>query len=295
MPLPKREFGNTGLKVSVLGFGAGHIGNPAMSEQEAESLLHAALDLGINLFDTARSYGLSEERLGRHLRQRRQEVILSTKVGYGISGIEDWTAEAVTAGIDEALKLLQTDSIDIVHFHSCPLWLLQKGEIIDALQKAVIAGKVRVPGYSGDNEPLQWSIHSGRFGCLETSINLYDQRFVDSFLPLARERGMGVIAKRPVGNSPWRFPERPAGHYAEEYWNRWKAMNIDPGPYDWQELALRFVAFLPGVHSSIVGTSSVEHLRVNAAIIEKGPLPEEMVVKLRFAFQQHGQNWSQQT
>ncbi len=103
------------------------------------------------------------------------------------------------------------------------------------------------------------------------------------------------IAKRPVANAPWRFQERPSGHYAEVYWDRWKAMSINPQQHDWQELALRFTAFLPGVHSCIVGTRSIEHLRHNAAIVEQGPLPEDLVSAIRLAFQHNDQNWTQET
>ena len=66
-----REFGNTGLKVSALGFGAGHVGDPSMDESAVGALLNAALDAGVTLVDTARGYGLSEERIGRHLAHRR--------------------------------------------------------------------------------------------------------------------------------------------------------------------------------------------------------------------------------
>ena len=89
--MEQRIFGNTGLKVSVLGFGAGHIGSENLPEQEAESLLHQVLDSGITLIDTARAYGLSEERIGKYLSRRRSEFVLSTKVGYGIDGFENWT------------------------------------------------------------------------------------------------------------------------------------------------------------------------------------------------------------
>lgn len=295
MSIPKRFVGNTGLNVSILGFGAGHIGDPSMPESEVEKLLHTAVDLGINVFDTARSYGISEARIGRHLKHRRSQIVLSTKVGYGIPGFEDWTPAVIHAGIDEALRLLQTDFIDIVHFHSCPVWLMERGEIIDALHAAIRAGRVRVAGYSGDNEPLEWAIHSGRFGCVETSINICDQRFIDTLLPIARERGMGVIAKRPVANAPWRFQDRPHGHYAEEYWHRWKTMNIDPHGSNGNEIALRFVTNLNGVHSSIVGTGSVEHLQRNAEKVNKGQLPEEMAAAIRSAFKKWDQNWIQLT
>jgi aryl-alcohol dehydrogenase-like predicted oxidoreductase len=73
-----RPFGRTGLTFPCLGFGAGHVGDPALAEAEVGRLLHGVLDLGVTLIDTARSYGLSEERIGRHLAGRRNEFVLST-------------------------------------------------------------------------------------------------------------------------------------------------------------------------------------------------------------------------
>jgi aryl-alcohol dehydrogenase-like predicted oxidoreductase len=71
--MERRPFGRTGLAVPILGFGAGHVGDPALDEAEVGRLLHGALDLGVTLIDTARSYGLSEERIGRHLAGRNQD------------------------------------------------------------------------------------------------------------------------------------------------------------------------------------------------------------------------------
>jgi len=102
-----RPFGRTGLEVPVLGFGAMQAGDPRLSEEHAARLLNHAVDLGFTLIDTARSYGLSEERIGRHLARRRDEFVLSTKVGYGIAGLPDWTYECVIAGVDAARERLQ--------------------------------------------------------------------------------------------------------------------------------------------------------------------------------------------
>jgi len=99
-----RAFGKSDIKVSTLGFGAGHIGENNLTEAEISNLLNSVVDLGINLFDTARAYGLSEDRIGKHLAYRRNEIIISTKVGYGISGVSDWTYDSVIMGIDDALK-----------------------------------------------------------------------------------------------------------------------------------------------------------------------------------------------
>jgi len=289
-----RPFGNTGLTVPVLGFGAGHVGDPAMDEAEVGRLLHGALDLGVTLIDTARSYGLSEERIGRHLAGRRDEFVLSTKVGYGIPGYEDWTGPVIAAGVDAALGRLRTDRIDVVHLHSCPLDVLERGEVVAALQAAVAAGKVRVAAYSGDNAPLEWAIASGAFGGIETSVNLVDQRAIERGLPAAGERGLGVIAKRPAANAPWRFAERPAASDIALYWERWRALGLDPGTYDWTELSLRFAAWQEGVHCAIVGTSRLEHLRRNVEQVAKGPLPVETVEAVRAAFRAHGAGWEGQ-
>ncbi len=289
-----RAFGDTGLQVSVLGFGAGHIGSPDQSEEEVARLLHEVVDLGVTLLDTARGYGLSEERIGRHLGKRRAEVVISTKVGYDIPGFEDWSGPIIRAGVEAALQRLRTDWLDIVHLHSCPLEVLQEGEVVQALQEMVTAGKVRVAAYSGDNAPLIFAVESGSFGSIETSINLTDQRVLDDALPAARARGMGVIAKRPLANAPWRFEERPEGHYAEVYWERLRAMEVDPGSLAWDELALRFAAFQPGVSSCIVGTRSLAHLRRNVALLEQGPLPDETMQALRAAFRAHDEGWTGQ-
>ena len=289
-----RPFGRTGLTVPILGFGAGHVGDPALAEAEVDRLLQGALDLGVTLLDTARSYGLSEERIGRHLASRRDEFVLSTKVGYGIPGFDDWTAPVIVAGVDAALGRLRTDRIDVVHLHSCPLEVLERGEVTGALQSAVAAGKVRVAAYSGDNAPLEWAIASGAFGSIETSINLVDQRASERALPAAKERGLGVIAKRPAANAPWRFAERPAAADVALYWERWRALGLDPGPYDWTELALRFAAYEDGVHCAIVGTSRLEHLRQNVEQVAKGPLPAETVAAVRAAFRAHGEGWEGQ-
>lgn len=287
----KRPFGRHGLQVAALGFGAGQIGDASLSEDHVGTLINAALDMGMNLVDTARGYALSEERIGRHLAHRRGDFVLSTKIGYGIPGYADWTAECIGAGIDTALNLMRTDHIDIVHLHGPTLGVLQQGDVIGALERARDQGKVGVVAFSGENAELDWVVASGRFGSVETSINLCDQRSLNGAVQMAAGQGMGVIAKRSVANAPWRFADRPHGHYCEEYWHRWRTMALDAAGIDWQELALRFTAYAPGVSCAIVGTTSLEHLRHNVELVNKGPLPEEVMAAIRAAFVRHDQEW----
>lgn len=286
-----REFGKQGFAVSSIGFGAGHIGDPTLSEEYVGILLNRVLDEGITLIDTAPSYGLSEERIGRHLSRRRHQFILSTKVGYGIPGYADWTYDCVLAGIDAALKSMRMDHLDIVHLHSCSLETLQRGDVILALHKARDQGKLRVAAYSGENAELHWAIKSGQFGGIECSVNLFDQRNLAHALPMAQQRGIGVIAKRPVANAPWRFAERPHGNYCEEYWLRWKAMGIEEKAIDWQELALRFAVYAPAISSAIIGTTSIKHMLQNHSLAAKGPLQADRFNFFRQLFIQHDDNW----
>lgn len=288
--MKNRVFGKTGLNVSVLGFGAGHIGGNNLTETEASSLLNSVVDLGINLFDTARAYGLSEERIGKHLSHRRNEIIISTKVGYGIHGVPDWTFNSVMMGIEEALTKLKTDYIDIVHLHSCSIEILQRGEVIEALKKALDNGKIRVTAYSGENEDLEFAAQTGEFGSLQFSLNLFDQKSTDKILPQTKEQNIGIIAKRPIANVPWQFITQPYGSYCEEYWIRMKKMNLQLD-IDWLETAIRFAASTEGVGSIIIGSSSLDHVKQNLKFIEKGNLPEKLYSFIRKTFKENDDNW----
>jgi len=291
----QRNFGHSALTVSALGFGAGHIGYDDVSEREAHGLLDRALDLGVTFIDTARGYGLSEERIGTWLPGlggQRDAVVLSTKVGYDVDGAEDWSAAAVTGGVDEALRKLGTDVIDVVFLHSCPLTVLRQGDAVEALLQCVDAGKVRVPGYSGENDALAWAGNAGVFGALQSSVNIADQRSRSDVLPAAGRQGLGVVAKRPLANAPWRHVERPAGVYGETYWDRLRRMGLEPVTDDWQGTALRFSAFSPGVSTAIVGTSKVRNLEAAAAAVGRGPLPGSERKRWEDAFAPYAADWA---
>jgi aryl-alcohol dehydrogenase-like predicted oxidoreductase len=292
--MERRPLGRTGLQVSALGYGAGPVGDAALSEADAAALLHGVLDAGINLIDTAPSYGLSEERIGRHLQERRREFVLSTKCGYGVPGVEDWTGPCITQGIELALRRMRTDVIDVMHFHSCPVDVLERPGVVDALTRAVEQGKVRVAAYSGDNHALEHALNMGRFGSVQVSVNLFDQRAIDWGVARARERGVGVIAKRPLGNAPWRFSERPGAQDVALYWDRMRQMALDSHGLDWSELALRFAAFVPGVATCLVGTTRLENLQRNVRALEQGPLAPELVAHIRDAFRRNDYGWDGQ-
>jgi aryl-alcohol dehydrogenase-like predicted oxidoreductase len=287
----QRPFGATGLVVTAVGFGAGHIGGDDLTDAEAGRLLNGVVDLGIRLIDTARGYGRSEERIGRHLAGRRGEIVLSTKIGYGIPGCADWTPAVIGAGVREALQRLRTDHLDIVHLHSCPRRTLEEGGVLEALQEEVQAGRVRVAAYSGDNDALAVAAVSGLVGSLQTSISVVDQWALREVVPTARDRQLGVIAKRPLANAPWRFRDRPEGHYGEAYWERWRQLGLDRLGMDPNELAVRFVAHAPGVHACIVGSRNLQHVAHNVALAQRGPIEDALRRQLAITYDRVGADW----
>jgi aryl-alcohol dehydrogenase-like predicted oxidoreductase len=290
--MQRRAFGHSGLEVPVLGFGAMQAGDPRLSELEAARLLNHALDLGLTLVDTARSYGLSEERIGRHLASRRDEFVLSTKLGYGVAGIPDWSYDCVVAGVDAARDRLRADVIDIVHLHSCSADLLDEGEVTRALEDCAAAGKLRVVAYSGDGPALRYAIASGAFGSVMASVNLCDQQ---ALRPLAEARacGLGTIAKRPLAGQPWRRDQPPDDAAHAEYWHRFRQLRGELGfvPDDWEALALRFAAYAPGVDCVIVGGADPRHLERNQAAVSAGPLEQSQRDALRAAYGRVGAAW----
>jgi aryl-alcohol dehydrogenase-like predicted oxidoreductase len=216
--------------------------------------------------------------------------VLSTKVGYGVEGVPDWTYDAVVAGVERACRTLRTDRIDIVHLHSCPRQTLEHGGVVDALHECHGRGLLTLPAYSGENDDLRFAINSGGFRSIQLSVNVFDQRCLDEQIPHAARLGMGIIAKRPLGNVPWRFSTPPKDDYCEAYWHRMDAMKLSLG-LPWDELALRFAAFAPGVDACIPGTTRIDRLRHNAEIVRRGPLAEEIVGEVRRTFKEKDDGW----
>lgn len=286
--LEKRRLGKTDMEVSVLGFGGAEIGYGDVAQDVVDRLLNGALDQGLDALDTAECYVNSEELIGNAIAHRRDEYYLFTKVGHWPD--DGWTAAGIARSIERSLKRLKTDHVDLVHLHSCGIDVLEKGEAIEALEKAKQQGKTRYIGYSGDSQAARFAVETGRFDTLMTSISFCDQEAIDLTLPLCREKEMGVIVKRGIANAVWRYDAEPSNGYHKEYYKRMVALDYDftkgerrsdTGPDGPAGVALRFVLGLPGVHTVVVGTTNPKRFAQNAGLIEAGPLAEEQVEAIR--------------
>lgn len=302
-PIELRSFGRTGLRVSALGFGGANIGFTDISDKILDHMFGAALELGVNLIDTAAMYGDSEEKIGRALRGRRQRFLICTKCGRclpprrspngffvrvqrklrGSIGLKeeyeslDWHPRAIEWSIHRSLRRLKTDCIELLLLHSCSEETLRKAEVLEVLHRARKSGKVRFIGYSGDGMAALHAIQSGQFQAVEMSINIADQDGIETVLPFATQKGMGVIAKRPLANNLWKRGQRPDPvRYPQYqvYWERLRKLRYDFLQGDRaSEIGLRFTLSVPGAHTAIAGTTNPEHLVENAKYVTEGPLP----------------------
>jgi aryl-alcohol dehydrogenase-like predicted oxidoreductase len=286
--MERRRLGRTDMDVSVLGFGGSEIGYERVGARTVARLLGGALDAGLNVIDTAECYEDSEQLIGGALGARRAEVHLFTKCGHaGGWARADWRPASLLSSIERSLRRLATDHVDLIQLHSCSLAQLRKGDVVAALERARERGWARYIGYSGDGPAARYAVECGRFDTLQTSVSVADQQALDLTLPLARERGLGVIAKRPLANVAWRYARKPAEPYYQDYWVRLRALD-----YDFLKgeaavaTALRFTLAVPGVHTAIVGTTKPDRWPANAALLAAGELPAAEVERIRARWRQ---------
>ena len=284
--MEKRRLGKTDMEVSVLGFGGAEIGYEGATADTVETLLNSALDAGLNVIDTAECYESSEELIGKTVNHRRNEFYLFTKCGHprGV-GSEDWSIDSILESIERSLRRLQTDRVDLVQLHSCSEAVLKKGDAITALQTARDRGYTRFIGYSGDSRAARFAVESGVFDTLQTSINIADQEAIDFTVPLAAEKQMGVIAKRPIANAAWKTGHKPMDSYQHTYWDRLRKLDYEFIRSHSLEHsishALRFTLSVPGVHTAIVGTTKPERWQQNAKLLDAGALSKSDVDAIR--------------
>ncbi|GGJ63134.1 aldo/keto reductase [Glutamicibacter ardleyensis] len=214
-----RQLGRSGLSVSVVGLGCNNLGRPGTateSQAGTDAVIHAALDAGITLFDVADCYGrepgLSEERLGKALGTAREDIVLATKFGMDMKGVNgpDFNARGsrryIVKAVEASLRRLGTDYIDLYQFHT-PDANTPIEETLKALDDLVSSGKVRYLGHSNRTgwqiaqaEYVARELGAERFISAQNHYNLIDRRAELEILPAAKEFGLGVLPYFPLAN-----------------------------------------------------------------------------------------------
>ncbi|MGH7829181.1 MAG: aldo/keto reductase [Candidatus Binatia bacterium] len=202
-----RVLGKTDLRVSAIGLGtmvhAGHFG--PMSDADSLSAIDAALDLGVNFIDTSDAYGAgySETLLGKALKGKRDRVILATKGGNTMvgpnKGKTDFSAAYIGRVMDESLKRLQTDYVDLYQLHNPNVETIERGDVWELLERRKKEGKIRHYGVSVNqiDEALS-AVKGGRSASIQIEYNLLTQEPADEVFPQAQKADVGVIARVPL-------------------------------------------------------------------------------------------------
>lgn len=248
----RRSLGRTGLTVSPIALGTTKLGRntdvkyPAAFElptdRQVKALLDTALELGINLIDTAPAYGESERRIGSLLGKQREQVVLCTKCGEQYAAgrsTYDFSARAITASVEQSLRRLRTDRLDILLLHSDgnDVDILTETEALETITKLKKDGKVRAVGISAKTaEGVLEALRS--LDVVMAPFNQKEAGLADS-LAVAQNRGLGVLAIKGLFS----------GH-------------LEARP------ALEFVLRQPFIDALVVGTIDPAHLREAVAVAE---------------------------
>ncbi len=208
-----RTLGKTGLEVSVVGVGTWQFGGEwgmPFSQELADSILGRAKDLGINLIDTAECYGdhHAERLIGNYLRgQNRQQWVIATKFGHKFNApfnrTDAWDAASVTLSVEESLRALQTDYIDLLQFHSGRNAAFDNQEMWPALQNLVETGKVRHLGLSvSPNDNIYQVSRASQVGIQTVQViyNRLDRQAEAEVLPSCQVQNLGVLARVPLAS-----------------------------------------------------------------------------------------------
>jgi len=247
------------------------------TDEQAERILNAVLDAGINYIDTSIDYGDSEERIGRYISNRRSQYYLASKcgcaVGEAASGTRAphiFTAENVIAGVEQSLRRMKTDYLDLVQFHHSPSRAQLAEGGLDALQDLQRQGKIRHIGMSGTLPNLPDQIDLGVFDVFQVPYSAL-QREHEALVHQASQVGAGIVIRGGVARGD---PARERGGF----WDKWQEAEIDDllGEMSRMEFLLRFTISNPDLDTTIVGTTNPDHLQQNVDALLRGPLPADL-------------------
>lgn len=296
MAILTRALGRTGADVTILGYGAmelrGRPRGPEIADDDAGRLLNTVLDEGINLIDTSPDYGRSEELIGTFIGHRRDEFFLASKCGCPVEPPadspppypHDYSQRNVRADVEQSLRRLRTDRLDLVQVHMSPSrQTLEDNHTVAALRELKAEGKVRFIGMSGILPNLPDHLAMGVFDAFQIPYSAV-QRDHESLIAQAAARGAGTLirggAARGAASQEKNWSVGPLTQEPGLGQRNWETSGLDDllgeAGMDRMEFILRFTLSHPGLSTTIVGTSSPAHLTSNITVAERGPLPPDL-------------------
>jgi aryl-alcohol dehydrogenase-like predicted oxidoreductase len=300
-------LGRTGLRVSVMGLGCGGWSRLGQSygntDEQSVAVVQRALDLGVTFFDTAEAYG-TEAVLGRGLKgTARDQVVISTKKSTWTEGGEPISADAVAPALEQSLRQLAMDYVDVYHLHGLRRAHYEHAlsELVPELVRLRDQGKLRFIGvteaFGSDttHETLRRAVQDDCWDAVMVGLNLLNQSARERVLSAAREKNIGVLVMFAVRHA------LTSRELVREAVQRIQAQGFadpgaiaegedlsfllrDGGAASLTDAAYRFARYEPGVHVVLSGTGSVDHLEENAASLARPPLPPEDIERLQRMF-----------
>jgi aryl-alcohol dehydrogenase-like predicted oxidoreductase len=301
MAITTRTLGRTGADVTILSYGAmelrGRPRGPEIADEDAGRLLNTVRDGGSNLIDTSPDYGRSEELIGRHLGHRRDEFFLASKCGCPLNPPADATPPYqhdyrpanVRADVEQSLRRLGTDRLDLVQVHMSPSQAtLEQDHTVETLHELQAEGKVRFIGMSGILPHLPDHIAMGVFDVFQIPYSAV-QRDHEQLITEAAEAGAGTFIRggaargAAAGDKNWRAgPLSQDPGVGQRNWEDSDiASLLSEAGLSNMEFVLRFTLSHPGLTTTIVGTSNPAHLAGNLEVAAKGPLPADLYDEAR--------------
>ena len=287
----RRLLGNTDMEVTQLGYGTMGLRGPntwgvrVVEEEAAQRFLNLVIDSGINFLDTAPDYGIAEERIGRALRNRRNEFYLATKCGCAYVQHADhleikheWRQDVIQRNLEMSLERLQTDYIDLLQFHGGDAETLENAGLIEQLLGFKQQGLVRHIGISSKLPDLPGLIELGVFETFQVPYSCLTPEHHD-VIARAADTGAGIIIRGGIAHGgPDAEIQRPP---LNDVWNEARLDEVLPEGMSRAELILRYTLSHRDCHTTIVGTCNEEHLAENIAAAKRGSLPQEMIEEIR--------------
>ncbi len=289
--LPLAQLGKTGLTVTRLGYGSMGLRGPrtwgvrVVDESQSERILNAVLDAGINFIDTSPDYGLAEERIGRYLSHRRDAFILATKCGCTpiqrhdrMEIVHTWKPEVIERNVEQSLRRLRTDRIDLLQFHGGTLDELQRSGSYGAARRLRSRGLVRFLGISSKLPELAEHLRPDLYDTLQLPFSLLDPSHAEA-MDRGAQLGLGMIVRGGIAHGG------PDAAVRREHLDRvWEDLRLDElrGPDTSRaQFILRYTLSRPECHTTIVGTCNWTHLQENVDAARAGPLPRELLDEIR--------------
>ena len=294
-----RTLGKTGLRVGELSLGGLFVSSYGAEYRQAKAAIDRALELGVNYIDTAPMYKNSEEVLGKALEGVKRPVIVSTKLGGRPQPFNPQDRDGLFRSVDESLRLLKRDSIDILMIHEPDRpgqydwwtdWDNFTGPVLDVLEELKSRGVIRFTGLGGTTAyELPHIIRAGRFDVVLTAFNysLLWREAEREVMPAAKKQGMGVVIGSPLqqGALAKRYDDqvRSGARWLstprrEQFLALYELLDETGMPLP--EMALRFAVSNTDVSTVLTGARSAEEVEQNVAAVEKGPLPKELLHRL---------------